>query len=65
MNTLSNINKIISDLNEADNNKKDYYSNVEERLEKVLRNYMKNLDHQYNQILNTDDLGSIAKELVK
>ena len=65
MSTLNNIKKIISDLDQAELNKKDYYSLVEERLDKVLRNYLKNLDYQYNKLLDTDNLSGVMKELVK
>ena len=65
MSTLNNIKKIMFDLDQAELNKKDYYSLVEERLDKVLRNYLKNLDYQYNKLLDTDNLSGVMKELVK
>ncbi|MBQ6627913.1 MAG: hypothetical protein IJH65_03775 [Methanobrevibacter sp.] len=64
MSTLSNIMKIIADLDQV-SDKKDYYLNIEERLDKVLNNYLKNLDYQYNRIIDTNNLSGVMKELIK
>lgn len=56
--------KIIADLDQV-SDKKDYYLNIEERLDKVLNNYLKNLDYQYNRIIDTNNLSGVMKELIK
>ena len=65
MSTLDNLNKIVQDLNEKEKNKNTYYSNVSNRLDKVLNNYLRELDINYNKILNSNDLSRVAKELIR
>lgn len=65
MKTLDNINKIINDLQEKENSQNTYYINVSNRLDKVLKNYLNDLELNYNTIINNNDLSSIIKELIK
>ena len=65
MSTLDNLNKIVQDLNKKEKNKDTYYSNVSNRLDKVLNNYLRELEINYNKILNSNDLSRVAKELIR
>ena len=65
MNTRDNLLKILGDL-EQDGDKEDtLYSNIVKRLNKVLNNYLEELDSNYDTIINNNDLIKIAKELIK
>lgn len=65
MKTLHNIEKIIKDLEEKERNKNDFYTNVSNRLDKVLENYIRDLDSNYNTIINKGDLSHVIKELIR
>jgi hypothetical protein len=63
MDTIKNLIKIREDLNSVPE-KKEYYSNVSERLDKILKWYISQLEIQYNQMLNKNTK-DIMKELIK
>jgi len=65
MNTRDNLLKILGDLEQAGDKEDTLYSNIVKRLNKVLNNYLEELDSNYDTIINNNDLIKIAKELIK
>ena len=65
MNTRDNLLKILGDLEQAGDKEDTLYSNIVKRLNKVLNNYLEELDSNYNTIVNNNDLIKVAKELIK
>lgn len=65
MNTRDNLLKILDDLEQAGDKEDTLYSNIVKRLNKVLNNYLEELDSNYDTIINNNDLIKVAKELIK
>lgn len=65
MNTRDNLLKILGDLEQAGDKEDTLYSNIVKRLNKVLNNYLEELDSNYDTIINNNDLIKVAKELIK